>query len=127
MFMLHKPLQKIFVLVAFVVLGFAAPAQRSAAAPEKTRVLLILDCSHSMWDKWQSDAKIKVTQKVLLSFLDSIRGQSDMEVALRVFGHLNKDAFGTRLEVPFEADNNYKLQSKIKPLCPMAAARLPRL
>lgn len=118
MFMLHKPLQKIFVLVAFVVLGFAAPAQRSAAAPEKTRVLLILDCSHSMWDKWQSDAKIKVTQKVLLSFLDSIRGQSDMEVALRVFGHLNKDAFGTRLEVPFEADNNYKLQSKIKTLVP---------
>lgn len=87
-------------------------------AQEKTRVLLILDCSNSMWDRWQSDAKIKVTQKVLLKFLDSVANQSDIEVALRVFGHLNKNAYGTRLEVPFEANNNYRIQSKIKTLVP---------
>ena len=93
-------------------------AQKSVATSEKTRVLIILDCSNSMWDKWQSEPKIKVTQKVLLRFLDSIHGFSDMEVALRVFGHLNKDAYGTQLEVPFEADNQYRLQSKIKTLVP---------
>ena len=93
-------------------------AQMNAATPEKTRVLIILDCSNSMWDKWQSQPKIKVTQQVLLRFLDSIHGLSDMEVALRVFGHLNKNAYGTQLEVPFEPDNRYKLQSKIKTLVP---------
>ena len=93
-------------------------AQKSAATSEKTRVLIILDCSNSMWDRWQSEPKIKVTQKVLLRFLDSIHGFPDMEVALRVFGHLNKDSYGTQLEVPFEADNQYKLQSKIKTLVP---------
>ena len=71
-----------------------------------------------MWDRWQSDSKIKVTQHVLLRFLDSIQGQTDMEVALRVFGHLNNGDFGTSLEVPFEQDNFYKLRSKIKTLVP---------
>lgn len=85
---------------------------------EKTRLLLILDCSNSMWDHWQSNAKIKVTQQVLLSFLDSIAKQHDVDVALRVFGHLNKEQFGTRLEVPFGNDNIYRLQSKIKTLVP---------
>ena len=93
-------------------------AQKTAATPEKTRVLIILDCSNSMWDKWQSEPKIKVTQKVLLRVLDSLHTTSDMEVALRVFGHLNKEAYGTQLEVPFGPDNIYKLQSKIKTLVP---------
>lgn len=94
------------------------PKRVSAPVPDKTRVLIILDCSNSMWDRWQSDAKIKVTQKVLLRFLDSIAGQNDIAVALRVFGHLNKNSYGTRLEVPFEEENNYKIQSKIKTLVP---------
>ena len=93
-------------------------AQKTAATPEKTRVLIILDCSNSMWDKWQSEPKIKVTQKVLLRVLDSLQRQPDIEVALRVFGHLNRDAYGTQLEVPFEEGNIYKLQSKIKTLVP---------
>lgn len=92
----------------------AAQAQQ----PEKTRLLLIMDCSNSMWDHWQSGSKIKVTQQVLLSFLDSISKQHDVDVALRVFGHLNKEQFGTRLEVPFGSDNIYRLQSKIKTLVP---------
>ena len=94
--------------------GVAAQGQQS----EKTRLLLIMDCSNSMWSHWQSNSKIKVTQQVLLSFLDSISKQNDVDVALRVFGHLNKDQFGTRLEVPFGSDNFYQLQSKIKTLVP---------
>ena len=92
--------------------------QKSKLQAEKTRLLLIMDCSNSMWDHWQSNSKIKVTQQVLLSFLDSIAQQHDVDVALRVFGHLNKDQFGTRLEVPFGEDNIYRLQSKIKTLVP---------
>lgn len=101
-----------------MAIGFVAMAQKSTAAPQKTRVLLVLDCSQSMWDKWQSDSKIKVTQKVLLRLLDSIQSRPDVEVALRVFGHLNEHDYGTNLEVPFEKDNIYKLQSKIKTLVP---------
>ncbi|MDY5969680.1 MAG: vWA domain-containing protein [Bacteroidales bacterium] len=95
-----------------------ATLRKPDTSQEKTRVLLILDCSSSMWERWQSNAKIKVTQTVLLKFLDSVANQPNFEVALRVFGHLNKDAYGTKLEVPFEKNNNYKIQSKIKTLVP---------
>ena len=117
-------LVKLLVLIAMfwtVGGGMCAKAQNttpSAVPPVKTRVLLILDCSNSMWDKWQSDSKIKITQTVLLKFLDSIANQNEIDVALRVFGHLNKNSYGTRLEVPFEKDNIYKLRSKIKTLVP---------
>lgn len=104
------------------LLGLWGPVQaQQSVATEKTRVLIILDCSHSMWDRWQSDAKIKVTQQVLLKFMDSVANQQGIEVALRVFGHLNKNSYGTRLEVPFEKGNNYKIQSKIKTLVPNGA------
>ena len=103
-------------LTILLLTGLVASA--AAQQPDKTRLLLILDCSNSMWDHWQSNSKIKVTQQVLLSFLDSVSRQHDVDVALRVFGHLNKDQFGTRLEVPFGSDNIYRLQSKIKTLVP---------
>lgn len=103
------------------IIGLIGAISHPVQAQEKTRVLIILDCSHSMWDRWQSDAKIKVTQQVLLKFMDSVANQNNIDVALRVFGHLNKNAYGTRLEVPFEDGNNYKIQSKIKTLVPNGA------
>lgn len=111
--MLKKMMRRVFIVILLLLCG-AVQAQQ----PEKTRLLLIMDCSNSMWDHWQSNSKIKVTQQVLLSFLDSISKQHDVDVALRVFGHLNKEQFGTRLEVPFGSDNIYRLQSKIKTLVP---------
>ena len=110
-------MRRLFIVLLLVVCGpwSVASGQRT---PEKTRLLLIVDCSNSMWDHWQSNAKIKVTQQVLLSFLDSISSQHDVDVALRVFGHVNKNQFSTRLEVPFGEDNIYQLQSKIKTLVP---------
>ena len=116
-------MRRLFIVLMLMVAGSWWSAASGQVAPdggrqEKTRLLLILDCSNSMWDHWQSNAKIKVTQQVLLSFLDSVSRQHDVDVALRVFGHLNKEQFGTRLEVPFGADNTYRLQSKIKTLVP---------
>lgn len=108
-------MKRLLTLMTLALLCLGATAQ---APKDKTRLLIILDCSNSMWEHWQSNSKIKVTQQVLLSFLDSVASQREVDVALRVFGHLNRDAFGTRLEVPFGTDNIYQLQSKIKTLVP---------
>ena len=107
-------MRKAFAIVLMLIWATISWGQTT----EKTRLLIILDCSNSMWQPWQSNSKIKVTQQVLLSFLDSVAVNHDVDVALRVFGHLNKDAFGTKLEVPFGTDNIYSLQSKIKTLVP---------
>lgn len=114
-----KPLN--YLIILLLLLGGATAHAQTALPEQHTRVLIILDCSHSMWDHWQSNAKIKVTQQVLLKFLDSVANQPNIEVALRVFGHLNKNSYGTRLEVPFEPGNNYKIQSKVKTLVPNGA------
>ena len=111
-----KRLLTTLIVTIGTIVTICNPIQAQQA--DKTRLLLIMDCSNSMWDHWQSNSKIKVTQQVLLSFLDSISKQHDVDVALRVFGHLNKEQFGTRLEVPFGSDNIYRLQSKIKTLVP---------
>ncbi|MBP5546422.1 MAG: VWA domain-containing protein [Bacteroidales bacterium] len=110
-------MRKLLIILFFLMAG-GQWSVVSGQQTEKTRLLLIVDCSNSMWDHWQSNAKIKVTQQVLLSFLDSISSQHDVDIALRVFGHVNKNQFTTRLEVPFGADNIYQLQSKIKTLVP---------
>ncbi len=116
-------MKRLFLILLLAACCCTASAQKrmaraAAISPDKTHVLLILDCSNSMWDKWQSDSKIKVTQTVLLRFMDSISHQNEVEFALRVFGHLNSNDYSTRLEVPFEYDNNYKIKSKIKTLVP---------
>lgn len=112
-----KRLLILLIVTIGTIVSISNPVQAQQQS-DKTRLLLILDCSNTMWDHWQSGAKIKVTQQVLLSFLDSVSRQHDVDVALRVFGHLNRNQIGTRLEVPFDEDNIYQLQSKIKTLVP---------
>ena len=111
-------MRRLFIVLLLLVTGCQWWPVAAQPVSDKTRLLLIMDCSNSMWDHWQSNSKIKVTQQVLLSFLDSVSRQHDVDVALRVFGKMNKDQFGTRLEVPFGTDNIYQLQSKIKTLVP---------
>lgn len=116
-------MRRLLIILLLVVAGSLWTAARGQGATnggqqERTRLLLILDCSNSMWDTWQSNSKIKVTQQVLLSFLDTVSTLDNVDVALRVFGHLNSKHFSTLLEVPFDQDNIYRLQSKIKTLVP---------
>lgn len=116
-------MKRLCIILSILLLSAASAQAQKKRLPantlaDNTHVLLILDCSSSMWDKWQSDSKIKVTQAVLLKFMDSISHQNNVEFAMRVFGHMNKNDRGTRLEVPFAYDNNYKIKSKIKTLVP---------
>ncbi len=116
-------MKRLCIILLIMLLSLSAAQAQKKRVPvnplnDKTHVLLILDCSNSMWEKWQSDSKIKVTQAVLLKFMDSISHQNNVEFAMRVFGHLNKNDRDTRLEVPFKYDNNYRIKSKIKTLVP---------
>ncbi len=89
---------------------------------EKTRILFIVDCSYNMYEKWQSESKIKITQNLVSNVVDTLAMQSGVECALRVFGSEKDYSFtdceDTRLLVPFYRLNSDALKSKIKGLTP---------
>lgn len=108
--------RRLLILLPLLFLGFLAQAQQTA--PTKTRVLIVLDGSRSMCDRWQSESKIKVVQRTLNSILDSLAAQKELEVALRLYNHKNQASDGTTLEVPFEAENLRTVQGKLRTVVP---------
>lgn len=89
---------------------------------EKTKILFIVDCSYNMYEKWQSESKIKITQNLVSNIIDTLSLQDGVECALRVFGsekdYSLTDCEDTRLLVPFYRLNSDALKSKIKGLVP---------
>lgn len=90
------------------------------------RILFIFDDSYSMYAPWSSNVKIDVAKKVMGEFLDSIKNITDLEIALRCYGHTTffkpeRNCKDTKLEVPFApAKTNYlKIKQRIQKLEPM--------
>src|SRR4051812_38303897 len=52
-----------------------------------TRIEFVFDASFSMFGQWQSGMKMDIAKKMLTEFLDSIKGVSNLEIALRCYGH----------------------------------------
>ena len=83
----------------------------SSAQPTKplTRIEFVFDASFSMFGHWQSGMKMDIAKKMLVDFLDSIKGVPNLEVALRIYGHQvplrpERSCTDTKLEVPFSSD-----------------------
>ncbi len=98
--------------------------------PPLTRIEFLFDASQSMFGKWQTGTKIDVAKKLMAELTDSLKDVPNIQVALRVFGHLKKfppqDCDDTQLEVPFEQDNFSKLKAKIKSLVPKGTTPIAR-
>jgi Ca-activated chloride channel family protein len=79
-----------------------------------------------MYGRWESGTKIQVAQKLMSQMLDSlqaIQGESNFQLALRVYGHQKpvppQDCSDTRLEVRFGPGNIAKIKSALKAINPM--------
>jgi len=116
-----------FFLCAFLVVamsfGLYAQGVRDEVKPKPTtRILFVFDASQSMFGRWQSDTKFNIAVKLFSSLLDSLRGQQNLELALRVYGHQKQyppqDCNDTRLEVPFAKDNISKIKHVLKTISP---------
>lgn len=127
------PLCTLCLILFFSSLLFTLPAFSQKQQPKKptvTRIEFLFDASQSMFGKWQSGTKMDVAKKLMNELLDSLRYVENLEVALRVFGHLKnfppQDCDDTQLEVPFEPDNFFKLKAKIKSLIPKGTTPIAR-
>mgnify|MGYP006182138285 CR=1 FL=1 len=61
--------------------------------------------------KWGQQTRIDAAKDLLVQTMDSLKDVSDLEIALRVYGHQSpitatyQDCNDTKLEVPFSAGN----------------------
>lgn len=127
-----KLITKILLLVLVFSFALGVNAQNrnqrqlAQATNQNTRILFILDCSYSMYGKWQSDTKIKITQSILSNVIDTLKDKSNLQLALRVFGHrkdyTEQDCNDTKLEIPFSNNNADILKDKLKSLVPKGSS-----
>jgi Ca-activated chloride channel homolog len=100
-------------------------ANLNTSVLKKNRILFIFDASYSMLNPWSSGQKMDVAKKLLGEFVDSLKTKSNLEIALRCYGHQfyignGKNCKDSRLEVPFGAPyaNAEKIKSKLYGIIP---------
>ncbi len=116
------------ILICLISVSFCVNAQNkqlsttSNKSTEKTRILFVVDCSNNMNEKWQSDTKINITQRLLTNIIDTLSNYDNVECALRVFGNEKDYTIGdcddSHLLVPFYRLNEDNIKAKLKTLIP---------
>jgi Ca-activated chloride channel family protein len=86
--------------------------------PPTTRILFVFDASNSMAGFWESDIKINIARRILISMIDSLQQIDNVQMALRVYGHQSpvppQDCNDTRLEVPFDKHNASIIRQRLR-------------
>jgi Ca-activated chloride channel homolog len=122
-FVIHN-LSFLFLLATLLFSGrVCAQGVKEQVIPRPTtRILFVFDASQSMYGQWQSDTKFDLAVKLFSNILDSLRKQTNLELALRMYGHQKQfppqDCFDTRLEVPFGKDNITRIKNTLKTTTP---------
>ena len=114
---------KLLFCFLFFAFCFSVSAQTKPIVKPLTRIEFVFDASFSMYGQWQSGMKIDIAKKMLIEFLDSIKGVDNLEIALRCYGHQHglrpeRDCKDTKLEVPFAKDNFLAIKNKLKNIFP---------
>lgn len=90
--------------------------------PPETRILFVFDGSQSMMGYWNSDRKINIARRTLISIIDSLQHLENVQMGLRVYGHQSpvppQDCNDTRLEVPFAKGNASRIRQELRYINP---------
>ena len=98
-------------------------AQTTPPAPaKKTRILFMVDMSGSMLAKWENSTRMQVAKDMLSKLVDSLQQYQNLELALRVYGHLSplaqNNCQDSKLEVPFSENNEKQIITRINQITP---------
>ncbi len=98
------------------------PLTNNKVVTPTTRILFVLDCSQSMAGYWEKNRKIDIARKFLIHTVDSLEKLSNIQLALRVYGHQSvvppQDCNDTRLEVPFGPSNASRIKQRLRYISP---------
>jgi Ca-activated chloride channel family protein len=118
--------QRIFLIPLILVLWISARGlhaqQVTAGYQPKSRLLFIIDASNSMAGMWEGDRKFDIARHILMETVDSLEGDPNVEMALRIYGHQSpvppQDCNDTKLEVPFAPNNASRIRQKLRGINP---------
>lgn len=91
----------------------------------QSRILILLDGSSSMTQKWVSGrVKYSAAQEVILRIIDSVYAVNDqVQFGLRMFGHQHPvpehNCYDTRMEVFFSPDNRTQMSLRLQDIQPV--------
>ncbi len=112
----------IFLSVFFVSVFVGNAQNPDKPEPPTSRILFVFDASQSMYGTWESDKKISIARKYLIQIVDSLEKMSNVQMALRVYGHQSpvppQDCHDTKLEIPFRPENAGQIRQKLRYLIP---------
>ncbi len=112
-----------WILTLILFLSLISEGQKQyQKIPEKTRILFLLDGSGSMLGAWEGTTRMGAAKRLLSNLVDSLRSNSQVELALRVYGHQYhrrlQNCKDTKLEVGFRPNNHHAIIKKLKELTP---------
>jgi len=112
-----------YALVVISIFALSDVECLQAQAPNKTRILFLLDASGSMYAQMGRDNRMDVAKRLLGKMVDSLRDKPNLEIALRVYGHQTtkdkQNCKDTKLEVPFNKTNHDLIKEKLRILRPL--------
>ena len=112
------------VLILLHVMPIAALAQYNEPyKPQTTKILIVLDGSGSMKDKWGENNRWEAAKEILYKTIDSVqRTNKNVEFGIRIFGHQSthqeKNCKDSKLEVPFAKLNSKNVKSTLDNITP---------
>ena len=112
-----------WLLVLLVITPYYLHAQKvQQKLPEKVRILFLLDGSGSMLAEWEEGARIDAAKLLLTELVDSLKVNQNLELALRVYGHLYsrqaQNCKDSKLEVGFAKNNHQRIIERLKQIRP---------
>ena len=107
---------KILILLGLIISSSNSYSQKKQEPVN--RILFVFDASQSMLGRWQSGRKIDIAKQLLTNITDSLKDVTNLELALRVYGHQRsfppQDCDDTRLEINFIPSNIFAERVKGK-------------
>ena len=120
----------IFSLLAVILLSTGMGMAQKKSPEQPTRILFLFDASQSMYARWETNTKYEVAKKMLSEMVDSLNEMTNLELALRVYGHTKKyppqDCDDTRLEVPFGKNNSFAIKKRLEEISPSGTTPIAR-
>lgn len=100
-----------------LLIQFASGLYAQKLQMQKTKILLLVDASHSMVENWESRTKIDALRMELGNFIDKCSDYGEIEFAMRLYGQesesAEKNCTDSKLVIPFSPQNGNKVKVKL--------------